>query len=580
MTVYKKIRQYVPRMGLALALAFLLIAGSSAFLIAEYRMIYSFLNKILAGQNLEGLTGLASGIFLCGVAYTLSYFVALMTTHFIAFRLEANLKKAGMDALLEAPFSFFDRYPSGKIRKMLDDNTALTHSSVAHLLPDLAAAFFTPLFGFILAARIDWYLFAFMVLTVVMGALSVKMMMGEGAFMIEYMKAQEEMGANAVEYVRNMGVVKIFNADIKSMKSFHQSIVNYADKVLRYSLSCRVPFVSFQTFFNSVFVLLIPLGFFFLSIGEAPLSYLTKTVFYVLFCGVIFVAFMKTMYVSMHLQLASSSIAKIEDLIAEMQAGKMESGHLKKASSYDIDFSHVSFSYEDNKVFSDLSLHLDEGKTYALVGSSGGGKSTLAKLIAGFYCYQKGEISIGGHALTEYSEEARTSMVAMVFQDAKLFKTTIFDNVQMGNPEAKREDVMEALRLARCEDILDKFEKRENTLIGSKGVYLSGGEMQRIAIARAILKDAPVIILDEALAAADPENEYEIQQAFSNLMKGKTVIMIAHRLSSIQKSDEILVVDNGQIVERGNHEELIERKGRYFHLQNLYAQTNDWRVAV
>lgn len=580
MAVYKKIRTYVPGMTGVLMLTFLLILGSSVALIAEYRMIYRFLEKILVTVNMQDLTSLVAIIVLCGLAYTLTYFFAAMATHLIAFRLEANLKKAGMDALLEAPFSFYDKYPSGKIRKILDDNTALTHTSVAHLLPDLAAALIIPVFGLILAARIDWRLCVFMILTVVVGAAIGKSMMGESAFMAEYMKAQEEMGAHAVEYVRNMGVVKIFNADVKSMKNFYDSIATYADKVLRYSLSCRTPYVLFQMFFNSAFLLLIPLGFLFLAQGEAPMLYLTKAVFYVLFCNIIFVAFMKIMYMGMHSYLAASSIAKIESLIGEMKSEKMRHGHLEKAESFDLDFDHVSFAYEEDKVFDDLSLHLEGGRTYALVGSSGGGKSTLAKLIAGFYTPQAGTVRIGGHALSEYSEAALTNMVAMVFQNARLFKTSIYDNVSIGNPNAGHDEVMEALRQARCEDIINRFPERERTMIGSKGVHLSGGEKQRIAIARAILKDAPIIVLDEASAAADPENEYEIQQAFSNLMKGKTVIMIAHRLTSIRQADEILVVDGGRIEERGSHEMLMEKGGRYACLQKLYAQANDWRVTA
>lgn len=579
MSVYKKMKPYVPGMGGILILAFLLIIGSSVALIAEYQAIYLFLKKILVASGLEGLTHLVTILCLCALAYTVIYFIGCMATHRIAFRLEANLKKAGMDALLEAPSAFFDKYPSGKIRKMLDDNTALTHTSVAHLLPDLAAAFFVPLFGLVLAGMIDWRLCVFMVLTIVVGGLIGSKMMGESAFMGEYMQAQESMGAHAVEYVRNMGVVKIFNANVKSMKNFYDSIASYGEKVLAYSMSCRVPYVTFQTFFNAVYLLLIPLAFFFLARGEDPELYLTKAIFYVLFCDIIFVAFMKIMYVGMHSYLASSSIDKIESLIQEMQTGKLASGSVDQAADGTIDFKHVSFAYEKDKVLEDLSFHLDGGKTYALVGSSGGGKSTLAKLIAGFYPAQEGEILIGGRALSDYSEFARTRMLAMVFQNAKLFKTTIYDNVKIGNPAASWDEVMEAMKLARCEDILDKFPDREKTRIGSKGVHLSGGEIQRIAIARAILKNAPIIILDEASAAADPENEYEIQQAFSNLMKGKTVIMIAHRLSSIRQADEILVVDEGKVIERGSHRALMEKNGRYAYLQGLYAQANDWRVA-
>lgn len=475
MTVYKKMKEYVPDIGGILLLAGVLILVSSFALIAEYQMIYMFLNEFLTSVHLEGASSFVSILLICALGHALTYFFGAMATHLIAFRLEANLKKAGMDALLDAPFSFFDKYPSGKIRKMLDDNTALTHNSVAHLLPDLASAVVIPLLGLILAARIDWRLCVFMVLTIIIGALIGKAMMGESAFMGEYMKAQEEMGAHAVEYVRNMAVVKIFNANVKSMKNFYDSITEYADKVLRYSLSCRVPYVSFQCFFNAVFLLLIPLGFYFLGRGEDPVLYLSKAIFYVLFCGVIFVAFMKIMYVGMHTYLATTSIEKIEQLIQEMKTEHWKNGQLEKAPNYDIDFLKVSFAYDEDKVFEDLSLHLDEGKTYALVGSSGGGKSTLAKLIAGFYQPQSGEIRLGGHALTDYTSQSINRMVAMVFQQAKLFKASIYDNVKIGNPEASPQEIMEAIKQARCEDILEKFPDKEKTLIGSEGVHLSGG---------------------------------------------------------------------------------------------------------
>lgn len=580
MAVYKKIRTYVPGMGGMLFLAALLIFASSMALLAEYQRIYLFLEKILAQVHLEDLTLLASLVVLLAVAHALLYFFGLMATHAIAFRLEANLKKAGMDALLEAPFAFYDKYPSGKIRKILDDNTALTHTSVAHLLPDFAGALVMPLFGLALAFQIDWRLAVFMILTILGGALLGRGLFGESAFMGEYMQAQEEMGANAVEYIRNMGVIKIFNANVQSLKRFHDSIANYANKVLLYALSCRISYVSFQCFFNSIFLLLIPLGFWFIGRGEDPILYLTKSIFYVLFCGILFLAFMKIMYFGMHSYLASSAIEKIEKLMQEMEEGKCARGNLQEATSYAIDFHHVTFAYEEEKVLDDLTLHLESGKTYALVGSSGGGKSTLAKLLAGFYQPQEGQVQIGGHSLNDYTEEALTSMVAMVFQNAKLFKTTIFENVQMANPKASREEVLQALHLARCDDILDAFPDREETVIGSKGVHLSGGEKQRIAIARAILKNAPIIILDEASAAADPENEYEIQQAFSHLMQGKTVVMIAHRLSSIRRADEILVVEQGKILERGDHASLMAKEGRYAYLQKLYAQANDWRVVA
>jgi hypothetical protein len=284
------------------------------------------------------------------------------------------------------------------------------------------------------------------------------------------------------------------------------------------------------------------------------------------------------MYLGMHQYMASQAVDKLETLFGEMEENGIKYGTDTYFKDYNIEFKNVSFKYDDKFILENLSFKLNENKTYALVGSSGGGKSTIAKLISGFYKIDEGEILIGDKNITNYSRESLMNNISFVFQNSKLFKTTIFENVKIGNENASYEEVMKALKMARCDDILDKFKTRENTIIGSKGVYLSGGEIQRIAIARAILKDAKIIILDEASAASDPENEHEIQLAFSNLIKEKTVIIIAHRLSSIKNVDEILVVDKGQIVERGTDTELLKNNGRYKFLQDLFSQANEWRI--
>lgn len=306
---------------------------------------------------------------------------------------------------------------------------------------------------------------------------------------------------------------------------------------------------------------------------------LIKIIFYVIFAGLLFLAFMRVMYVGMYHFQALEVISKLEALFDEMERNNVTYGKLEQANHFDLEFKKVSFCYEEQYVCKELSFQLKEKKTYALVGSSGGGKSTIAKLLSGFYSVQEGEILLGGKNIKEYSETFLSKHIAFVFQNSKLWKKTIFENVKMGREDASYEEVMKALEKAQCEDILNKFEERENTLIGAKGVYLSGGEIQRIAIARAILKNADIVILDEASAAADPENEYELQRAFSNLMKDKTVIMIAHRLSSIQNVDEILVIDQGSIIERGNHKELMANKSRYADLQKFFSEANDWRIA-
>ncbi|MDU4969981.1 MAG: ATP-binding cassette domain-containing protein, partial [Atopobium minutum] len=309
-----------------------------------------------------------------------------------------------------------------------------------------------------------------------------------------------------------------------------------------------------------------------------PVFLMVDLIMLLFLSGIISVCCMRIMYASQYIFEATYALDTLEKLYAEMFEDKLSFGTETAFSSYDIAFDQVSFSYGEKSVFSDLSFSLEQGKTYALVGSSGSGKSTIAKLLSGFYKVDSGAIKIGGKSIESYTEETMTEAVSFVFQDPKLFKLSIYDNVALAKKHATHDEVMQALYLAGCDDILDKFPERERTLIGSKGVYLSGGEKQRIAIARAMLKNSPIVVMDEASAAIDADNEYKLQQSFKNLMKDKTVIMIAHRLSSIQDVDEIIVLEQGALVERGSHAELMAQDSTYKQLVELYNTTNDWRL--
>lgn len=573
--IYKKLKTYVPeRIGLAYAGILMALAGA-AFSVVSYYYLYRFLRKIIVDADVEGAVSLAGFVVIFLIANTVVYFLALWSTHMLAFRLETNLKKQGIRHLMRASFDFYDRNESGRIRKIIDDNTAMTHSSVAHMIPDLTTAVFVPLFGIPLAFYADWRIGVLFTVSFLSGALFIRNMMGDQNFMTQYLAASDKMNSGAVEYVRGIHVLKIFKTSVQSLKEFYQSVTEYADLALQYSLSCRRWYVIFQVLYNAIFLAALFFGYG----GSADLrSQLVGFLFYALFNGVLYLALNKVMYLGMHIYQATSCIEKIEMLFGEMEEKKLPAGQREEMDGYSIEFRDVTFGYEEQKIVENLSFKLEEGKTYALVGASGGGKSTLARLISGFYRLDSGQIFIGGHDISEYTEKAMTKNIANVFQDAKLFKKSIYENVKLGRPEATREKVMEALYLAQCDEILDKLEKREDTVIGSKGVHLSGGEVQRIAIARAILKDAKIIILDEASAAADPENEYELQLAFANLMKGKTVIMIAHRLSSITGVDEILVIDDGKVIERGNHRELMGQDSAYRNLQEEFMKANEWRV--
>lgn len=575
--IYKKLKTYVPE-RLAFAYIGILLSLAAAVLsVTGYYYLYGFLQKVIVDMDISGATPLAVRVVIFLVANTLVYFLTVLCTHVLGFRLETNLKKQSIRHLMNASFSFYDRNESGRIRKIIDDNTALTHSSVAHLIPDLTTAAFAPLLGIPLAFYVDWRMGVLFTVSFLSGGLFIRKMMGDQNFMSRYMAASDKMNSGAVEYVRGIHVLKIFKANVRSLKDFYRSVADYSKLALRYSMSCRNWYVLFQVLYNAVFLVTLFFGY---GGDTEPRVQLAKFLYYALFNGVLYLALNKVMYVGMYVFQASTCIEKIETLFGQMEDKKLSAGRCEAMDSYDIVFRNVTFGYDEKKIVEKLSLKLEEGKTYALVGASGSGKSTLAKLISGFYRLDGGQILIGGRDIGEYTERTLTQNIANIFQDAKLFKKSIYENVRLGRSDAGKDEVMEALHLAQCDKILDKLEMREHTVIGVKGVHLSGGEVQRIAIARVILKDAKIIILDEASAAADPETEHELQLAFSNLMKSKTVIMIAHRLSSITGVDEILVIDDGKVTERGSHEQLMATDSAYKKLQEDFMQANEWRVSA
>lgn len=578
MDTYKRLLKYTPEKIHCVYISVVCATLGVAFQIGAFWFLWKFLYALLVTKNVTDGSMYATVIVALSAAYLLVYFAAVWASHVLGFRLESNLRKTAISHLMNASFSFFDMNPSGKIRKLIDDNAQETHVLIAHLIPDNISALFTPIFMFIIVFAVDVKLGFLLLAIALIGGAQMMLMMGNKDVMRKYQAALERMNAEAVEYVRGMQIVKIFRSTVESFKAFYEAITGYSDLAYKYTLSCRMTYVMFQVLFNLFAVFTIPAAIYFMNKGADGNLIIAKLIFFICIAGVLFSAFMRVMYVGMYNFQAKSVVDKLENLFADMEKDNLEHGTEETFENFGIEFKNVSFGYTEEKILHDVSFTLEPNKTYALVGSSGGGKSTIAKLISGFYKINAGEILIGGKNISSYSKNALMRSIAFVFQTSKLFKTSIFENVKMGNKHASDEEVMNALRLARCEDILAKFPEREKTVIGSKGVHLSGGEIQRVAIARAILKNADIIILDEASAAADPENEYEIQQAFSNLMKNKTVIMIAHRLSSIKNVDEILVVEDGNIIERGSDAELMQKGGKYSHLQRLYSKANDWRV--
>lgn len=583
--VYPKLLSYAPEKR---PLAFCAVALS--FLATIVRVgAYYFLFKLLHALLVEGSTASAiqrawivAGLLALDM---LIYFLSTWLSHLLGFRLEVNLRKHGVKGLADASFKFYDTHSSGTVRKIIDDNASMTHTIVAHLIPDQAEAILAPVLIVSLAFVIDWRLGVSLLVVIVITGLFFKLMFGGAKFMEAYQQKLDEMAKNMVEFVRGIPVVKIFGVGVNSFESLVDAIKGYGELGYKYSLSCRKGYVPFQLMFFGIAAFAVPLVLLFTKTGVVDASGAELAVWLIMLfflTGCLMSSIMKVMYVDMYARQGIMAVEKLEALFRDVDQDSLSFGTDTCVDSADVEFNNVTFSYgseEDSpKVCEGLSFSLEEGKTYALVGPSGGGKSTICKLLSGFYRVDSGRILIGGKPLETYSEKTVMDTIAYVFQDVRLFKRSLFDNVRIAKPSASRAEVLAAMKSAGCDSILDKFPERENTIYGSQGVYLSGGEKQRLAIARALLKDAKIVVFDEASAAIDPDNEFVLQQAFARLMQGKTVIMIAHRLSSIRNVDEILVIDEGRVIERGTNAELMSIDSKYKYLQEQFNRANEWDV--
>lgn len=580
MKLYKKLFSYIPERKLHGILACLLTTVGIVLEFYAYYLIWILLKNVFSGGVLSEGRSLAIKILFLFIAYGILYFMGLWMSHLAGFRLETRLRERGIRHLLGASNTFFDLHNSGEVRKIIDNNVEQTHMIVAHLIPDQTAAFLTPILMIILTFVLDLYLGIFFIVIVLISLVLVKNMMGDQSFMKKYMDMLDEMNAGAVEYVRAMPVVKIFNAPLIGFKKLYDSILIYKEMVYKYSMSCRFPFVLFQWLLNIFIITPIFFGIFMVNRGADPGLWAAKILFFTLFMGIFYSNTMKIMYVSMYIFQANSAVDNLENLFKEMKEKEIEFGNQRELLNKNIEFKNVDFSYDgENKILDNFSLSLEEDKVYALVGSSGSGKSTIAKLISGLYPVDSGEILIGDKNISSYDKESLMKNIGIVFQNPQLFQgISIFENVKLAKSDASDEEVLRALKIARCDEFIDKFKDAYDVVIGAEGVNLSGGEKQRVSIARIFLKDPKIIIMDEASAAADPENEYELQIAFKELIKNRTTIMIAHRLTSIRGVDEILLIEDGKLIERGSHDILYKEDSKYKKFVEMYNSANEWRV--
>lgn len=575
---------YAGRRRVLTYLSWVLSAVSALTALVPFVFVWLIVREVIqADGNFAAVQGNLSvyGWWAVGSALIsmLVYFAALMCSHVAAFRVAGNMRKKAMCHIATLPVGFMNSLGSGRVRRIVNESSGATETYLAHQLPDMVGAFATPVGMIVLLFAFDWRLGLLSLIPTLLGFIIMSKMTGKDMArkMKEYQSALENMNNEAVEYVRGVPVVKTFGQTVFSFKRFKGSIDSYHTWVVAYTKSLMWPMVAFTTAINCVFVPLIIAGLCFTA-GGVDGTFLLNLIFYIIFTPIISVTLVKVMFMSENNMIVSDALQRIDGILAIGSLPEPSAPQTPKDNS--VAFENVTFAYEgaDRNAVDGITLHVKAGETAALVGPSGGGKTTAAGLIARFWDTASGAVKVGGVNVKDIAKEALNETVAYVFQDSKLLKTSILENVRMGRPSATREEVLAALHNAQCDDILAKFPHGADTVIGSKGVYLSGGEQQRIAIARVMLKNAPVLVLDEATAFADPENEAAVQRAFERLAEGRTVIMIAHRLTTVQNADRIYVLKEGKIAEEGTHAQLMERKGIYSDMYNEYRSSISWKV--
>lgn len=563
--------------------SWVLSAASALVALVPYVFIWRIMQAVLAAapdfSRAQGLVrnGWLAVLF-AGIA-VLIYIAGLMCSHMGAFRVATNLRIEAMRHIVKLPLGAAEAFGSGRLRKIVNESSAATETYLAHQLPDRAGAIATPCGLLALLLAFDWRLGLLSLVPVVL-AFAVLMRMTGARMqqkMKEYQDALDDMSNEAVEYIRGIPVVKTFGQTIFTFKKFKDSIDRYRVWVIAYTKELRLPMMLYTAAVNGVFAFLIAGALLFTRSGVTP-EFLSDLIFYILITPILSVTLTRIMFQSENAMIVDDALQRIDSV--RNLAPLPEARNPKSPRDASVELSHVRYSYDGEKdALRGVSLTIPAGQTVAFVGPSGGGKTTLANLVSRFFDPQEGAVRIGGVDVRDIAKEELMNTVSFVFQNSRLLKASILENVRMGKPDATREEVLRALHSAQCDDILEKFPQGADTVIGTKGVYLSGGEQQRIAIARAMLKNAPILILDEATAFADPDNETKVQAAFTELSRGKTVLLIAHRLTTVTHADRICVVQDGRIVESGTSRELLEKGGLFRRMWDNYQTSVQWKVA-
>ena len=563
--------------------SWILSAVSSLIALIPYWYIWKIMNEVLRTmpelKNQQLLYDYGWKAVIYAAAAVLIYISALMCSHLGAFRIASNLRIKTIEHILRLPVGPLESFGSGKLRKIVNESSAATETYLAHQLPDRAGAITTPCGLLVMLFVFDWRLGFLSLMPVLLGFLIMMAMTGSRMQqkMKEYQNALDDMSNEAVEYVRGIPVVKTFGQTIFSFKKFKYSIDRYHKWVVAYTKELRTPMILYTAAINSVFVFLIS-GALFLTRNGVTADFITNLIFYIIITPIISITLTRIMFQSENAMIVDDALNRIDSIlrISPLEYGNTVE-HPKDGS---IEINDLSFSYDGKKdVLKNISLYIPSGQKIAFVGPSGGGKTTLANIISRFYDPRLGTLKIGGANIKNISKEELMDTVSFVFQNSRLIKGSILENVRLGKPDASRAEVMDALKKAQCSDIIDKLPFGIDTVVGSKCIYLSGGEQQRITIARVILKNTPIIIMDEATAFADPDNEVKIQRAFNSMSEGKTVIMIAHRLTTVINADKIYVIKDGEIVESGTSRELIDKNSIFSNMWKNYRASINWKVS-